>query len=367
MSDKTQKIEILSPPEGMQFRPTDVDFLQNTIDNELGCVFETMGGYNLMPPTNYVTVVPASGMNVTLGGTGQKVVAQGLMLDTCPATNQAITAADGTHDRIDLICIKTARIDGSSTITNNVRDDAATPAFQVLTSTLVAGAKTVPLPGTFSVAPVIAGITPVGLDSTADIRLVSVSTTQAVFHSDDSADTRVFSFLVYGSPAGSTGVSTTITLKENTAAWTYVAGTPSATPAVPSVPTGYDAYAQILVHAAETSILQADITYLFPFQPLGSPLAQKTPGTINLPGGLQMKWGRQLSVAADGATTVIAYQDSNFNTATAKVIPAIHTSGATGTGISLQKFSTTASGFSVYVTGGAPSSTVNIDYLAIGY
>ncbi len=299
MPDLTTAIEILTPPEGQQWTPADVTLLQTTVDNELGRFLDALGGPNLRPQANFATVVPTTGMGLSCGGSGQSVIAQGRILDTCPATPLTVATAGGS-DRIDLIAIQATRVTGSTTITRMVRSDSATPQLAPMGGTLVAGTATVPLLTGYTVAPKIIGPFPIGVDSTANIHLVSVSTTQAVFSSDDSADTRSFSFLVAGTPTGSLGVSTSIPLYENQPAWAYVQNT-SGTPLVaPAPPSGYDAYATVYVHASETSISSGDIAYLFPqIPPLNMQLVID---------GLQVLTNATIDGAftVDGATTLAA-------------------------------------------------------------
>lgn len=263
MPDLKTSIEVTPVPEGMLYTPADYTSLQAVIDNTTNGLIDALGGPNFLPASNPVTITPTSGMTVQCGGSVQYMIAQGRVLDVCPATNITLAAAGGA-DRVDLIAVKATRTNGSQTITRNVRSDSATPSLVILSGTLSGGSATVNLPAGYTTPPKVVGVTPLGADSAGKVDVTSVSTTQAFFASTDSTDSRAFSFLVYGQPTGYAGVSTTITLQENQPAWTYVQGTNTSQPATPS---GYDAFATIYVHASESSVSSADITYLFPVLP----------------------------------------------------------------------------------------------------
>jgi len=265
MPDLKTSIEVTPVPEGMLYQPQDYTDLQAVIDNTTNGLIDALGGPNFLPASNAVTITPAiSGMSVTVGGTGQYMIAQGRILDVCPSSTITLAATGGASDRVDLIAVRATRVNGSQTITRNVRSDSATPAFLTLTGTLASGTATIALPSGYTIAPTITGITPIGLDVNGKVDLVSVNTSQAVFQSSDSNDSRQFAFNVTGTPTGYAGIPTTITQQENRPAWAYVEGT-NTTP--PSPPSGYDAFATIYVHAFETSISSNDITYLFPKLP----------------------------------------------------------------------------------------------------
>jgi len=269
MPDLTQTTELLQAPEGLLFTPSMRLIDQSVLDNQVGRLVDSLGGPNFLPFANFAQIVPTSGLNLQAGGTGQSVIAQGRLLDSCPTTTLTVATA-GSVDRVDLIAIQATRTTGSVAITGFVRSNAATPQLIVLSGTLVSGAATVGLPAGYTVPPRIVGPFPIGIDSTADLRLVSVSTTQAIFQSDDNTDTRSFAFMVAGvapDPTGSSGVPTTLYLQENRPAWVYVQNTTGTPLVAPPAPSGYDAYATVYVHANETSISGGDITYLFPQLP----------------------------------------------------------------------------------------------------
>lgn len=264
MGDLKTPIEVTVVPEGMLWQPQDDDNVTGVIDNVANFIYDAFGGYNFIPATNPVTIVPTTGMVVQCGGTGQTLICQGRSLDVCPAHNITIAAAGGS-DRLDLIAVKATRTPGSTTITRNVRSDSATPQLVTLTGTLVAGTATVALPTGYTSAPAIIGVTPIGY-GIGKVDVASVTTSQVVFQSSDSTDARDLSFQVSGNPTGSTGISTSITQKENQPVWTYVQGSSLSQPATPA---GYEAFATVLVPASATSIVSNDITYLptFPILP----------------------------------------------------------------------------------------------------
>jgi hypothetical protein len=319
MPDLTQTTEILLATEGLLFTPSMRLIDQSVLDNQVGRILDSLGGPNFLPYTNYAQIVPTSGLNLQAGGPGQTVIAQGRLLDSCPTTTLTVATA-GVSDRVDLIAIQATRTTGSVAITGFVRSDAATPQLVVLTGTLVSGAATVGLPAGYTVAPRIVGPFPVGIDSTADLRLVSVSTTQAIFQSDDNTDTRAFAFLVAGvapDPTGNSGVPTTLYLQENRPAWIYVQNT-SGTPLVaPPAPSGYDQYATVYVHANETSISGGDITYLFPQLPALS--TQLILAGLNVAGSAVI----QQTLTVDQATTLAAL------TAAATILASLTVTGNT--------------------------------------
>src|SRR5579884_3050193 len=109
MPDLRTPIETIPVPTGMQYSPADYTSLQAVIDNEINALIDAIGGPNFLPSQNPVTIVPTSGMTVQCGGSGQFVIAQGRVLDSCPATNITL-AASGGSDRVDLIAIQATRV-----------------------------------------------------------------------------------------------------------------------------------------------------------------------------------------------------------------------------------------------------------------
>jgi hypothetical protein len=255
--------------EGVLVLPADLaNFIAN-IDNPIGFLIGSLlGGPNGLPAEDYLTVAATGGM--TLGIGGSRVFCQGRPIDTIPATAFTVPPNSSGQPRFDLIAIAATRVPGSSAVTRNVLGSGGVPPMNVVSGTLVAGTATISLGATYSVAPACFP-SPQGSDSSAVVNVTSVSDTDVTVTSSDSADTRTVQVFVFGDPDGSTGTPTTIYLEQNTAAFSYVTGTPgSGTPAPPS---GYESFATVSVTAGTTSITAADIDILFPQIPaLSNPL-----------------------------------------------------------------------------------------------
>lgn len=362
--------EIYYAPEGAQIQPQDWDNIFTTMDNAVGWLLAALGIVDALPSSDAVTCVPFTGLEVSVGGTNQFMVCQGKVLDVCSLTNLTLATANPTYPRIDLVAVQATRVEGQQTITRNVRPDSATSPMVVLTGTLSGGAATVELPSGYTVAPVIAGLAVVGADSTAEVTVASVSTTQAVFQSSDSADARSFAFLVYGNPTGSTGTATTINLYENRPEWQIVTGTPAASPVAPGAPNGCEAFAEVLVPANATSITTGDITILFSTLPslAGPSNVLAANGSSPLLGGGILKWGSLASVKADGSAVNVAISfNAPFPNEVFQCVPAIDTGSTdSGTELSIKMAALTTAGFTVTVSGGSPSETVTVRYTATG-
>jgi len=258
VSDLTQTREILAPPEGTIIAPADFVNITGDIDNVVGLILGALGGPNFFPAGSPLKIVPGNGMQIVAGGNGQRLIAQGRLLDVCPATPLAITAA-GTTDRVDLIAVKATRGPGAFTQTRVVIPDNA-PSNQItLKLALVGGVKTYVFNPPFSAPPVVA-IGAESADAGAGISF-AVSATQIVVSSTDANDARTIDLEVSGVVPGSAGAPQSIALLESSPAYVVVTGTSTLTPPTPA---GYEALASIFIHANEATIAPGDITLLFP-------------------------------------------------------------------------------------------------------
>jgi len=258
VSDLTQTREILAPPEGTIIAPADFVNITADIDNVIGLILGALGGPNFFPAGTPLTIVPGNGMHVVAGGNGQRLIAQGRLLDVCPATPLAITAA-GTTDRVDLIAVKATRGPGAFTQTRVVIPDNAPSNQLALKLALVGGVATYVFNPAFSAPPVVA-IGAESADAGAGISF-AVSATQIVVSSTDAADVRTIDLEVSGVVPGSAGAPQSIPLLENSPAYLVVTGTSTLTPPTPA---GYEALASIFIHANEATIAPGDITLKFP-------------------------------------------------------------------------------------------------------
>lgn len=261
MSDLTQTREILAPPEGTIIAPADFVNITGDIDNVVGLILGALGGPNFFPAGTPLKIVPGSGMQVVAGGTGQRLIAQGRILDVCSATTLPISAA-GTTDRVDLVAVAATRGPGAVTQTRTVVPDNAPSNQLALKLALVAGSKTYVFNPPFSAPPVVA-IGAESADVGAGISFV-VSATQIVVSSTDANDARTIDLEVSGVVPGSAGAPQSIALLESSPAYLVVTGTSTLTPPTPA---GYEALASIFVHANEATIAPGDITLLFPQLP----------------------------------------------------------------------------------------------------
>jgi H-type lectin domain len=75
--------------------------------------------------------------------------------------------------------------------------------------------------------------------------------------------------------------------------------------------------------------------------------------------------GTVSSVAADGSSTTPVTFTTPFSSAPPVVVSVIAGTSSTGSAVVAQVFAVTATGFSIYCTGGQPLSTVSISWLAI--
>lgn len=261
MSDLTQTREILAPPEGTIIAPADFVNITGDIDNVVGLILGALGGPNFFPAGTPLKLVPGNGMQVVAGGTGQRLIAQGRLLDVCPATPLPITAA-GTTDRVDLIAVQATRGPGALTQTRTVIPDNAPSNQLALKLALVGGVQTYVFNPPFSAPPVIA-IGAESADAGAGISF-AVSATQIVVSSTDANDARTIDLEISGVVPGSAGAPQSIALLESSPAYLVVTGTSTLTPPTPA---GYEALASIFIHANEATIAPGDITLLFPQLP----------------------------------------------------------------------------------------------------
>jgi hypothetical protein len=282
--------------DGLDVATADLQQILAAIDATAGFLADALGGPNFLPATKPVTVVPGSGMQVVAGGAGQKVIAQARLLDVCSATPLTVSPA-GLSDRVDLIAIKATRVAGALTGTRQVRSPSAPSSFYTVAGTLSAGIATITLSPTFPSLPAcFASALAAGSGVLTAVPSTTGGVTTVTVTSSNGADARQFNLFILGNPTGANGVATVLAMLENRPQWTYVQGTSTA---VPTAPAGYDAFASILIHASETSILAADITYLFPTIPA---LSQAM--TLNALTTLQTI--NALSTAASGNIALIA-------------------------------------------------------------
>jgi len=258
VSDLTQTREILAPPEGTIIAPADFVNITGDIDNVVGLILGALGGPNFFPAGSPLKIVPGNGMQIVAGGNGQRLIAQGRLLDVCPATPLAITAA-GTTDRVDLIAVQATRGPGALTQTRTVIPDNAPSNQLALKLALVGGVKTYVFNPPFSAPPVVA-LGAESADAGAGISF-AVSATQIVVSSTDANDARTIDLEVSGVVPGSAGAPQSIALLESSPAYVVVTGTSTLTPPTPA---GYEALASIFIHANEATIAPGDITLQFP-------------------------------------------------------------------------------------------------------
>ncbi len=372
-------------PEGMLTLPDDLarsaisgtTGLAAYTENLVGIILAALGMANSLPSANPVTLTATGGLGLQASGSAstpsgtQRMIAQGRPLDSCPATPFTLGAADPTNPRIDLICVKANRVQGSSMLTRTVRADGATPNPILLSGTLVAGACTISLAAEgYAVAPVALAPTPIGDTSNGVLRVSSINATQLVVKSSDSADTRTFNVMVSGAPAGGSGASTVIPQWENRPAWTVQPGTPSPSPAVPATPAGYEAFATVLVPAGATSLLSSNITTLFPAIPNFAGALVGASGSMTLFGGITLKWGQINALAADGTAndTQVTFPTA-FPTALWHVFPSVDVGALAGVSpnvVTALVAGETAAGFKATAIGGGTGQTVTFRWLAIG-
>jgi hypothetical protein len=209
----------------------------------------------------------------------------------------------------------------------------------------------------------IVGLTVIGAGgNTLDV--VSASTTQVVFASTNSADTRTFAFDVVGTPTGYAGVPTSETLYEDQPQWLLVPGTPGTPAAAPPTPDGYEAFAAIAVAPNATVLDATDITILFPTLPVLGPLVPGPNGSLTLAAGVTIKWG-SVPVRMDTNTPVNFV--GAFPNAAWHVFPSIDVGiGPSPSALSVERNTLQQFGFNVVVKGGDPAATVNVSYFAIG-
>ncbi len=240
--------------------PADLVAFNTNIDSAIGLLLSALNGTGAIPAVNGVEVTATGGMGFTVGGTGQRLISQGRLLDVCPST--AFTLANGSsQDRIDILCVQATRPASSSTITRNVRADGLPQPVGGYSLTLAAGSGTFTIPS--GLTGVVVVLTPMGA-GTGQLSYEISGTTVGVT-SSDSGDTRTVSAIVFAVVTGGSGTATTIDLLQNSPTWAVVQGTPGATPALPSAPSGYDIFAQFYVPAGATTL--PTVGYDYPILP----------------------------------------------------------------------------------------------------
>jgi hypothetical protein len=388
--DQTGQAELLVPTEGTLLAPDDWARsavsgnigLAAYMDNLVGQLLGMLDVRNALPAFAPVTIAPTSAMGIQISGSAatasgtQRVIAQGRPLDTCTATPETLAAADPTNPRIDLIAVRATRTQGATTLSRTVRADNAPVTPVIVSGTLTAGDSGIIdlLSYQWSATPKVSGAPcAIGDGITTAMRASVLSATQLRVKSQSASDAGPFEIELSGTPTGYAGASQTETLYENQPAWQVVTGTPSPSPAVPPTPAGWEAFATILVPAGATSVLQANIAYLFPSVPSFA-TAAKGPGSafsIPLPGGFIAKGDTiTLTLDANGGSDETPYSfPVAFPAACIGVYPGADVGSADpGNTLSLPRFDSRAkTGFRVSIGGGAPSQIVNVQFLAIGY
>ncbi len=330
MADLTQVNEYTPFTPGMLVTQPDIAGIIANIDNAVGRLVAAMGGPNFLPSPSggALTITPTGGFALSIGAAGQYVIAQGRLLDSCPATPLALASA-GATDRLDLIALKSTRVNGTQSVVRSVRADGAATPLQAVHGTLVAGTVTIALPANYPTLPSCV-VTPQG-PGTGSLSTV-VNATQVVVTSSDPNDARAVTLLIFGAPTGVSGQATTLGLQENQPAYVVVTGTNTATPPAPA---GYEAFASIYVHANKSAIALGDITYLFPQLPaLSMSLvlqALNVAGNGSFGGGVNVVGKTLLATLVAAATTL----NSLIVTGDAAINGSLNTtgSGAFGNGL----------------------------------
>ncbi len=248
--------------EGQLVAPLDAADGYRYTDSIASILTAAIGASSALPTASPLAVVPTAGLSFNIGGIGQHVIVGGVVSDSCP--QQPFTCAATTPlPRIDLVAIRPNRVQGASTIARTVRPDSALAPVFSGSCTLVAGTGTITLPAGLSAIPLLAApnATTVG----SGVLNASASLTTITITSSNSADTRAVNIVAFLAAADTSGSAATLGLLENQVQYTVVTGTPAASPAVPSPPTGYISFASILIPGNATTL--GAINYLIPTLP----------------------------------------------------------------------------------------------------